>query len=329
MASTGCSPGTRGTSSWSSTPRRSPRTTGRHRILRPTSRSTPTARSTCCRRRVPRPRRHVHLHLDEQGVRRSPEPPAAAGVATRLELPGVHRWYGGIGTEMSIDLTTHSLFGVSKAAADLLVQEYGRYFDMPTVCFRGGCLTGPQHAGRTVARLSRLSHEVHRHRRAVHDLRLRRQAGARQHPRTRRRARLRGVSRRSSRGRRLQPGRRARVERLDARGDRPMREIAAASSTTRSPSRPGSATTAGGSATSMLHGGLRRVASDLRHRGRSCVTSTSPTSSAGRWQGSTDRAVSLTALESGTVAASDFAIAVGDGGTLKRGVQPWHQPKMI
>ena len=48
---------------------------------------------------------------------------------------------------MSIDLSTHSLFGVSKAAADLLVQEYGRYFEMPTVCFRGGCLTGPQHAG--------------------------------------------------------------------------------------------------------------------------------------------------------------------------------------
>jgi len=65
---------------------------------------------------------------------------------TRLELPRDHRWYGGIDTEMSIDSTTHSLFGVSKAAADLLVQEYGRYFDMPTVCFRGGCLTGPQHA---------------------------------------------------------------------------------------------------------------------------------------------------------------------------------------
>ena len=48
---------------------------------------------------------------------------------------------------MSIDNCTHSLFGVSKAAADLLVQEYGRYFDMPTVAFRGGCLTGPQHAG--------------------------------------------------------------------------------------------------------------------------------------------------------------------------------------
>jgi CDP-paratose 2-epimerase len=44
-------------------------------------------------------------------------------------------------------LTLHSLFGASKAAADLLVQEYGRYFDMPTVCFRAGCLTGPNHAG--------------------------------------------------------------------------------------------------------------------------------------------------------------------------------------
>jgi CDP-paratose 2-epimerase len=66
---------------------------------------------------------------------------------TRLELPEDHRWYRGIDLEMPIDLCTHSLFGVSKAAADLLVQEYGRYFDMPTVCFRGGCLTGPQHAG--------------------------------------------------------------------------------------------------------------------------------------------------------------------------------------
>jgi len=65
----------------------------------------------------------------------------------RLELPPEHRYYGGIDTTMSIDSSTHSLFGVSKASADLLVQEYGRYFDMPTVCFRGGCLTGPNHAG--------------------------------------------------------------------------------------------------------------------------------------------------------------------------------------
>jgi CDP-paratose 2-epimerase len=66
---------------------------------------------------------------------------------TRLELPQDHRYYAGIDTTMSIDRSTHSLFGVSKAAADLLVQEYGRYFEMPTVCFRGGCLTGPRHAG--------------------------------------------------------------------------------------------------------------------------------------------------------------------------------------
>jgi CDP-paratose 2-epimerase len=65
----------------------------------------------------------------------------------RLELPEDHRYFRGIDTGMSIDASTHSLFGVSKAAADLLVQEYGHYFEMPTVCFRGGCLTGPNHAG--------------------------------------------------------------------------------------------------------------------------------------------------------------------------------------
>ena len=48
---------------------------------------------------------------------------------------------------MSIDQTTHSLFGVSKAAADLMVQEFGRYFGMKTACFRGGCLTGSGHSG--------------------------------------------------------------------------------------------------------------------------------------------------------------------------------------
>jgi CDP-paratose 2-epimerase len=65
----------------------------------------------------------------------------------RLELPEDHPYFGGIDTTMSIDSTLHSLFGVSKTAADLLVQEYGRYFEMPTVCFRAGCLTGPNHAG--------------------------------------------------------------------------------------------------------------------------------------------------------------------------------------
>ena len=68
-------------------------------------------------------------------------------LGSRLELPADHRYFAGIDTSMSIDASTHSLFGVSKASADLLVQEYGRYFGMPTVCFRGGCLTGPNHAG--------------------------------------------------------------------------------------------------------------------------------------------------------------------------------------
>ena len=48
---------------------------------------------------------------------------------------------------MRIDGTMHSIFGASKVAADVMVQEYGRYFGMPTVCFRGGCLTGPHHSG--------------------------------------------------------------------------------------------------------------------------------------------------------------------------------------
>lgn len=55
--------------------------------------------------------------------------------------------YEGIDENMSIDQTTHSLFGASKTAGDLLAQEYGRYFNMPVGVFRGGCLTGPQHAG--------------------------------------------------------------------------------------------------------------------------------------------------------------------------------------
>jgi CDP-paratose 2-epimerase len=65
----------------------------------------------------------------------------------RLELPRDHHWFEGIDTTMSLDTCLHSLFGASKAAADLLVQEYGRYFGMPTGVFRGGCLTGPSHSG--------------------------------------------------------------------------------------------------------------------------------------------------------------------------------------
>ena len=53
----------------------------------------------------------------------------------------------GIPETFSIDQSKHSLFGASKVAGDIMVQEYGRYFDMPTCCLRGGCLTGPNHSG--------------------------------------------------------------------------------------------------------------------------------------------------------------------------------------
>jgi CDP-paratose 2-epimerase len=69
-------------------------------------------------------------------------------LATRWEIDETHPYHThGIDENLSIDQTKHSLFGVSKLAADSMVQEYGRYFAMNTVCFRGGCLTGPGHSG--------------------------------------------------------------------------------------------------------------------------------------------------------------------------------------
>jgi CDP-paratose 2-epimerase len=66
---------------------------------------------------------------------------------TRWEIQETHQYSQGIDETMSIDHCKHSLFGASKVAADLLVQEYGRYFGMKTAVFRGGCLTGPGHSG--------------------------------------------------------------------------------------------------------------------------------------------------------------------------------------
>lgn len=65
---------------------------------------------------------------------------------TRYEISSDHPYAGGIREDMTIDCSLHSLFGVSKLAGDVLVQEYGRYFEMFTACFRGGTLTGPQHS---------------------------------------------------------------------------------------------------------------------------------------------------------------------------------------
>jgi CDP-paratose 2-epimerase len=68
-------------------------------------------------------------------------------LAERWEIEPGHTYANGIREDMPIDQVLHSLFGASKVAADVLVQEYGRYFGMATVCFRGGCLTGPNHSG--------------------------------------------------------------------------------------------------------------------------------------------------------------------------------------
>lgn len=66
---------------------------------------------------------------------------------TRYEPHWFSKHYHGINEKMSIDQNKHSIFGASKVAADVMVQEYGRYFDMRTVCFRCGCITGPDHKG--------------------------------------------------------------------------------------------------------------------------------------------------------------------------------------
>lgn len=66
---------------------------------------------------------------------------------SRWEVDPSHPYYDrGIDESMSVDASTHSFYGVSKLAADLLVQEFGKYFGMKTACFRGGCLTGPGHS---------------------------------------------------------------------------------------------------------------------------------------------------------------------------------------
>jgi CDP-paratose 2-epimerase len=65
---------------------------------------------------------------------------------TRWEIGPRHTYWNGIREDMSIDDSLHSIFGASKVAADILVQEYGRYFGLRTACFRGGTLTGPRHS---------------------------------------------------------------------------------------------------------------------------------------------------------------------------------------
>ena len=66
---------------------------------------------------------------------------------SRYDLPEDHRYFNGIDTSMDIDGGTHSFFGISKLTADLIVQEFGKTYEMNTLCLRGGCLTGFNHNG--------------------------------------------------------------------------------------------------------------------------------------------------------------------------------------
>ena len=103
------------------------------------------------------------LHMLEAARRSCPESPfihmstnkvygdrpnqiALKELDTRFEY-GDPNFANGIPESFSIDQSKHSLFGASKVASDVMVQEYGRYFNMPTCCLRGGCLTGPNHSG--------------------------------------------------------------------------------------------------------------------------------------------------------------------------------------
>jgi CDP-paratose 2-epimerase len=148
------------------------------------------------------------LNLLEAARRYCPEAPFVFMSTNKVygdvpnELPLVElptRWdyadpahYQGIDETMRIDRSKHSLFGASKAAADLMVQEYGRYFEMPTASQRG-----------RAARVSQLPRQDRLARQDVHDLRLQGQAGARPDSQPRRGARLRGIHRGAARGRGL------------------------------------------------------------------------------------------------------------------------------
>ena len=140
--------------------------------------------------------------------------------ATRWELDPSHPYAAhGIDESMSVDASLHSVFGASKVAADVMVQEYGRYFGLKTGVFRGGCLTGPAHSGAELHGFLAYLVECGVQRHAVHGVRLQGQAGARQHPFVGSRAGVLAVLRGAAARRGLQRRRRPLRQLLDARGD--------------------------------------------------------------------------------------------------------------
>ena len=142
---------------------------------------------------------------------------------TRWEVAPDHPYaQHGIDESMSVDQTKHSLFGVSKLAADALVQEYGRYFGMKTVCFRGGCLTGPGHSGTMLHGFLSYLVKCAVDRAAVYHFRVQGKASPRQHPFVRPGQHVLALLSGPAAGRGLQRRRRTRQQLLDPGGDRPL-----------------------------------------------------------------------------------------------------------
>ena len=141
----------------------------------------------------------------------------------RWEIEPGHEYEPGISETMSIDYTKHSLFGASKVAADILVQEYGRYFGMPTVSFRGGCLTGPAHAGTELPWFFVLLDDLCRKRPTVPGVRIQRKTGPRQHSQLRFGRSLCRIHSRPARGRGLQHRRQPAQQLFHARSNRNVR----------------------------------------------------------------------------------------------------------
>ena len=179
----------------------------------------------------------------------------------------------------------HSLFGASKVAADVLVQEYGRYFEMPTVCFRGGCLTGPNHAGARLhgflSYLMRCTVTGEPYTVFGYDG----QAGARQHPQRRpRRARSRRSTPHPRAARRLQHRRRPRLAtaRCSRRSSCASRSPAATLDWTLGDDAADRRPPLVDQRPRAVPCRLSRLAARVRRRARSCVRSTSGTPRPGR-----------------------------------------------
>ena len=207
--SSGSSPSTPARSSWSSTPPPSPPTTGPPATRRPTSASTPTAPSTCSRpTRAHCPTAPFIFCSTNKVYGDTPNRLPLDELEKRLELPESHPYYGGIDTSMSIDashpLAVRRLQGGGRpagAGVRPLLRDADRLLPRRL----------PDRAParrRQAARLPRLPDEVHRHRHPLHGLRLRGQAGPRQHPQRRPDRRLRRLPPGAARGRGLQHRRR-------------------------------------------------------------------------------------------------------------------------